>query len=107
MLKLSEHLLITEEVDRLVESEQTEFTDEQIDKAAFYNLKWNPVSAKTILALYGEDGLQLSSVEFDDADVAIEYIQDIFDLDEDELEELDSYSWANDGKALETYALED
>jgi hypothetical protein len=97
MLTLTEHIEINEEVQRIVESEQTSFTDEQIDKAEYFDLKWNPVSFKTALHIYDAAGLSLASVEFDDADVAIEYAMDVFEFDEEDLRDIDSYAWANDG----------
>lgn len=97
MLGLQEYININEAVDRLVESEQTMFTDEQIEKAEFFDLKWNPVSFKTALHVYDINGESLGSVEFEDEDVAIEYAMELFEFEEEDLRDIESYAWANDG----------
>lgn len=109
MISLQEHITINEDLQRLCESEQTSFTDEQIEKAEYFDLKWNPTSFKTALHIYDADGQSLASVEFEDADVAIEYAMDIFEFEEDDLRDIDSYAWANDGNTeLREYeALQD
>jgi len=96
MLTLNEHLEISRVV-QLFEGEQTEFTDEQFERAEYYDLKWNPVSGNTILSIYDESGLKLGEIEFEDADIAIEFVDEYFDLDEEDLRDLQSYSWADDG----------
>jgi len=106
MLPLTEFVQIQEDVQRLVESEQTFFTDEQIDLAEYFDLKYNPVSANTALCIYDADGQQLASVEFEDADIAIEYAMDIFEFEEDDMRDVDSYAWANDGNTdLRSYEV--
>lgn len=97
MLTLNEHLEVSRVVN-LMEGEQTEFTDEQLELAEFYEMKFNPVSGNTILSVFDESGLKLASVEFEDADVAIAFVEEYFELDEDDLRDLDSYAWANDGE---------
>ncbi len=97
MLGLEQYIQINEAVDRLVESEATTFTDEQIEKAEFFDLKWNPVSYKTALHIYDMNGEPLGSVEFEDEDIAIEYAMEIFEFDEEDLRDIESYAWANDG----------
>lgn len=106
MLPLTEFVQIQEDVQRLVESEQTFFTDEQIDLAEYFDLKYNPVSCNTALCIYDADGQQLASVEFEDADIAIEYAMDIFEFEEDDMRDVDSYAWANDGSTeLRSYEV--
>ena len=105
MLTLNEYIEIQEHVNTLVESEQSFFTDEQIDQAAYYDLKFNPVSFMTVLSLHNEAGETLASVDFEDADVAIAYIEDTFDLEDGELEYLDSYAWANEAPTDNTQEI--
>ena len=97
MLTLNEHLEISRVVS-LMEGEQTEFTDEQLDATEYYEMKYNPVSGNTILCLFDDAGQKLASVEFEDADVAIAFVEEYFDLDEDDVRDLESYDWANDGE---------
>lgn len=108
MLPLETYIQLQEQADRLTESEQTFFTDEQIEKAEFFNVKWNPVTGKTELYVYDANGEGLGSVDFDDEELAIAHIVEVFDLEEDDLLDLESYAWANDidSKVIEV-ALDD
>lgn len=94
MLTLREHLEVNEAIN-LMEGEQPEFTDEQLDKAEYYELKWHPVSANTILSLFDEAGEKLGEMEFEDADIAIAFVEEYFELEEDDIRDLESYAWAN------------
>lgn len=107
MIDLKEYSKIYEEVERLVESEQTFFTDEQIDQAEFYELKWNPVNFKTAIHIFDSAGQPIASVEFDDAEYAMEYVESIFELDEEDLLSLNSYQWASDIENRVYAALDD
>lgn len=95
MISLREHAEISRVV-KLMEGESPHFTDEQLDAAESYALKWNPVSGNTILCLYDAADLCLGTMEFEDADVAIAFIEEYFDLDDDEMSYIESYDWAND-----------
>lgn len=95
MISLHEHIQIEEGI-QLLEGEQTEFTEEQYEKAEQYDLKWNPVSGNTILSIYDGAGLKLGDVEFEDAEIAIAFVEEYFELDEEDLRDLESYAWASD-----------
>lgn len=95
MISLKEHAEISR-VMNLMEGESPQFTDEQLDAAESYALKWNPVSGNTILCLYDATDMCLGNMEFEDADVAIAFVEEYFDLDDDDLADLESYDWAND-----------
>jgi hypothetical protein len=96
LLQLQEFIDINEDLDLVLESEQTQFTDEQLEKAEYFELKWNPVSGGTKLHIYDEAGEPLGSVEYPDEDVAIEMALELFDFEEDDLYDMESYAWAND-----------
>lgn len=95
MISLKEHIEITRSV-QLMEGESPVFTAEQLECAASYALKWNPITGMTALWLYDDANQGLGSMEFEDPDVAIGFVEEYFDLDDDDLSELESYSWAND-----------
>jgi hypothetical protein len=95
MISLKEHMEINRVV-KLMEGESPQFTDEQLQAAESYALKWNPVSGNTILCLYDAADLSLGNMEFEDADVAIAFVEEYFDLEDDDLADLESYDWAND-----------
>lgn len=97
MIPLSEFIAINEEITQLCEAETSFFTDEQIEKAEYFDMKWDPVSFKTALHIYDVNGEPLASVQFEDADLAIEYAQDVFEFDEEDWRNIDSYAWANNG----------
>lgn len=93
MLTLSEHIEIEEKL-KLFEGESSIFTDEQLDAAESYEMKWVPYTGQTELYLYDVDDNGLGSVTFDDADIAIAFLEEYFELDDEELDDLESYSWA-------------
>lgn len=95
MISLKEHIEITRVV-QLMEGESPQFTDEQLQAAEFYTLKWNPVSGNTKLCLFNAASEQLGDMEFSDPDVAIAFVEEFFDIDDDEAADLESYAWAND-----------
>lgn len=97
MLELHESLEIHEKFKSLLaEGEQTEFTDQQLDDAEFYTFKTNPVSYATEVTLYNAAEEPLGTVSFEDADIAIAFIEELFELDPEDLEGLNSYSWLED-----------
>jgi hypothetical protein len=95
MLSLQDYTLINEEIEHLFEGELMQFSDDQIVQAEYYDIKWNPVSGKTEVNLYNSEAAPLGTMAFDDADIAIEFIEDNFDIDDDDVEELENYSWAD------------
>lgn len=95
MISLKEHIQISEMV-QLMEGESPEFTPEQLEAAEYYTLKWNAISGNTILCLFDAAGQGLGNVEFEDADIAIAFVEEYFDIDDDEIASLESYEWAND-----------
>lgn len=79
-LSLREYL----EVDQLTEAWNTEFEDSQIEKAEYFNIKFNPVSQAYTLVLYDIQSEPLGAVEYKDIDVLMAFIEEYFDLgDED------------------------
>lgn len=108
MISLNEHIEINRVIN-LVEGEQTEFTEEQFEKAEYFDLKWNPVTANTILCIYDESGLKLGEVEFEDAEVAIAFVEEYFELDEEDIRDLESYAWASEDNYDDrvSHAIED
>lgn len=96
MLTLKEHIEIHEAVTHMfADIDDHPFTDEQIDAAEFYELKWNPVSDQTELSIYDGNGATLATAGFSDPDLAIEVVEELFDLDEDDLLSLRNYEWAD------------
>lgn len=94
MLNLNEYTEIHEKM-KLFEGESTEFTDQQLDDAEFYQFKLNPVSYCTEVTLYNAAEEPLGTVSFEDADIAIAFIEELFDLEPEEAESLENYDWAN------------
>lgn len=107
MTNFREYVRINEQVNIICESEQTFFTDEQIEKAEYYDIQWNPVSANIDLRIFDEGGNGLGSVEFEDADLAIEYIETIFELDEEDRIDLNSYKWASSAEDRVYHSIQD
>lgn len=80
MLSLKESF----ELDRLAEAWNTEFTDDQIEAAEYFNIKFNPVSNKYMLVLYDVQEEPIGSVEYDDVDFMMAFIEEYFDLGDEE-----------------------
>lgn len=95
MLTLSETLEIQDKL-KIFEGESTEFTDQQLDDAEFYHLRLDLVSFQTVVTLYNAAEEPLGSVSFEDADVAIAFLEELFDLDPEDMEDLENYSWASE-----------
>lgn len=94
MLTLQESMEIHEKFKSLlIEGEQTEFTDQQLDDAEFYIFKLNPVSYNTEVTLYNASEEPLGTVSFEDADIAIAFIEELFELEPEDMTYLDSYGW--------------
>ena len=94
MLTLEESVEIHDKV-RLFEGEAPYFTDEQMDKAEDFDIRLNPVTFGVDVTLYGAGEQSLGTVSFEDADIAIVFIEELFELDPEDLEWLESYAWAN------------
>lgn len=95
MLSLQEFHNINEAVEQcLNESDAPEFSDDQIEATAYYELRYNEALMQTELHIFNELGESLGFMRFDDPDVAVVYVEETFELEEDELEGLDNYDWA-------------
>lgn len=77
------------QVDSLCEAWNTEFTDDQIESAEYFNIKYNAVSGKYMLVLYDVQGEPIGSVEYDDVDLMMAFIEEYFDLGEDDSVEVE------------------
>ena len=95
ILTLQESIEIHEKMKLLNEGEQTEFTDQQLDDAEFYVFKLNPVSYNTEVTLYNASEEPLGTVSFEDADIAIAFIEELFELEPEDMTYLDSYGWVD------------
>jgi hypothetical protein len=108
MIPLKEHLLIEAELNNLMEADVVpQFTDEQIEKAEYFDLKWNAVTGKTMLCIYDENGEGLASVGFDDAEIAMAYAEEVFDMDEEDSMDMLSYAWTDNLEDRVYDALQD
>lgn len=103
MLTLQESIEIGDKL-KLFEGEQTEFTDQQLDDAEFFIFKLNPVSFDTEVTLYNGMKEPLGTVSFEDADIAIAFIDELFELDQTDLDDLLTYSWAESDAEYEEMA---
>lgn len=103
MLTLQESIEISDKL-RLFEGEQTEFTDQQLDDAEFFIFKLNQVSFDTEVTLYNGSKEPLGTVSFEDADIAIAFIEELFELDDEDIQDLLTYSWAEPDQEFEELA---
>lgn len=92
MLSLNEHIEINKVV-QLMEGESPTFTDEQLDAAEKYSIKWNHVTGNTSVTLFDNMDQSLGTVDFLDPDIAVAFLEEYFDLDDADKEALESYAW--------------
>lgn len=78
MLELKDYIKLNE-LDR---SWNAEFSQDQIDKAVFYDIKKAYNDIDYIVTLYDAEQENIGAVIVDDLDMAYAYIEEIFDLDE-------------------------
>lgn len=84
------------EVDNMNEAWYATFTQEVIDQAEHYELGINPYSRNTYVRLLDAEYQNLGEVDFESSELAIAFVEENFDLDEEDLEWNDSYEWAED-----------
>lgn len=85
-LTLKEHQEICEAVDIM----DQQFTDDVIDKAVYYDVTEDPVSLMANVTVFGEDGEVIATASVEDYDVAIAYLEDTFDLEPMDDDDIDS-----------------
>lgn len=78
MLTLNEH----KELNEAVQSMDAQFTDDLIDKAEYYEIDEDEVTLQTTVTIYDINGVALSTVNVEDYDVALAYMEEVFDLEE-------------------------
>ena len=83
---LDEVLTIDEqiEVDMSIDEIDQILTDEIIEQAEYYEIVEDEETWVTTVTLFDMDGEELVAVEFDDYDVAVAVMEEIFDLDYDD-----------------------
>ncbi len=86
MLSLQEHTDIVAAVDIL----DDQYTDDVIDKAEYYDIEEDVVTLQTRVTIYDADGAVLSTAVVEDYDIALIYMEEVFDLEEIDHDETDS-----------------
>lgn len=77
MLTIEEHRMLSEAVDAMDDI----FTDDIIDKGEFFDIEEDPVTLQTTVTIYDANNNALSTATVDDYDVALTYLEDVFDLE--------------------------
>lgn len=85
MLTLTEH----KEVSETVESLDAQMTVDIIDKAEYFDIEEDPVTLQTVVSVYDENEAILSTFTVDDYDIAVSYMEDVFDLEWHDEEDVD------------------
>lgn len=97
LLSLRESIEINETAE-ILDFNYPGFDEDVANKTQGYKIRWNPVSGNTVVALYDEADQHLVSIEFDDADIAIGFLEEMFELDDEELAWLEDYGWVEETK---------
>jgi len=94
MLTLNEY----KEIKEAVQSLDLQFTDDVINKAEYYNIEEDEVEMQTIVTVYDANGGVLVTANVEDYDMAIAYMEDMFDLEEYSSEEADDDAAAGNSR---------
>lgn len=86
MLTLTEQ----QEISTLVESLDAQFTDDIIDAAEFYEVEEDPITLQTKITIFDANGGVLSTATVEDYDTAVAYMEETFDLEEYDEDEIDA-----------------
>jgi hypothetical protein len=82
LISLKEYI----EINNLCESFDSTFTDEQIELADMYSVKFNEVSQVYSLTLYNVAGDVIGTVDYPDPDILMAFIEETFDIEDDVVE---------------------
>ena len=58
-----------------------QFTDDVLAKGEYYNIETDEITLQTIVTVYDDNGVPLVVANVEDPDVAVELLQDYFDLE--------------------------
>jgi hypothetical protein len=88
-------LTLSESIDVSVDLQSWEnvVTSEIEEKAESYDISWDVASQKTILSLFDTESNKLCAVRFENPMVAIGVLEELFDIGEEDLDELYSFNW--------------
>ncbi len=86
MLTLEEH----REISEAVQSMDDQFTDDIIDTAEYYEIEEDPVTLLTTVTLFDANGAALTSANVEDYDTAEAYLEELFDLEPLEDDDVDN-----------------
>lgn len=84
------------EVDS-VQSEIDALTDFELDSIESYSIEWDQDRETNILVLFNSEGGAVRIIEVDEPEVIVGILEELFELEEDDLEWLESYGWVEDG----------
>ena len=94
MLTFKEHVQLKE----AVQSMDLQFTDDVIDKAEYYDITEDETTLQTIVTIYDANGCVLTTANVEDYDVAMAYMEDMFDLEPYEADEADDDAAAGNSR---------
>lgn len=94
MLTFSEHKLLKE----TVQSIDAQFTDDLIDQAEYYDIEEDEITLQTTVTIYDTNGAVLATATVEDYDMAMGYMEEMFDLDEYEPDEADKEAAAGNSR---------
>jgi len=78
-----------QEINEAIQSIDAQFTDDLIDKAEYYDIEEDEVTLMTTVTIYDVNGGVLTTANVEDYDTAYTYMEDMFDLEPLDDEEVD------------------
>lgn len=83
------------EICEAVQSMDSQFTDDVINNAEYYEIEEDPITLQTTATIFDANGAVLTSVTVEDYDVVHAYLENFFDLEEYEPDEADDEAAAS------------
>ncbi|MDX1532685.1 MAG: hypothetical protein R3230_00605 [Nitrosopumilaceae archaeon] len=102
MLELKEYIEIENEVALVNEAWYTAFDQETISQAEHFSLIYNPYTLRSVVRLVNDKYESLGEVEFESAEMAIAFLEEYFDLDDETTGYINSYDWADETKDVDS-----
>ena len=92
MLTYDEH----EGVLRDINTMDDQFTDDVIAKGEYYTIEEDPITLLTVVTIYDTTGAAIATAKVEDMDTAIVYMEEVFELEQVDVDDTDPVAAAVD-----------
>lgn len=85
-----------DEVIRDINTMDQQFTDDVIEKGEYYDIEEDPITLMTLVTIYDNNGAAIATAKVEDMDTAIVYMEEVFELEQIDFDEIDPVAAAVD-----------